>query len=478
MKRVGFLSHRGFVVPDAHLKEVLGVGYKDFISKLTTIVFNKVGPRTFVRSYQYEDIGGVRCILLPRTLAPKMSILLDIQLLWAEPVPITVTQVGKLYPNQEILLEYLLANVYNPKRLADGTASAILNLRAGMGKTFLAAALIARLKLRTLYIVPRKPLKVQACDDLGAFLGDVRIDGAFKPKMAGATIADITLMVVNSALKLPLEIAKKFDLVIIDEVHEFVSEGRRKLFRHINSRAILGMSATTENRRDKLDPVIHRELVIDNIVRASDVPGFSYDEIKFTGVVDIVAYTGPPEFTQPLRNESVGMISAKLRHDQLVADPYRNKIVIEYIKQLHDEGHHIYVFGDEKDPMAPLLASLRELFPVDAPELEAYTFNGDTHVNDIQGIKRAARVLLTTYGYAGTGVSIDRFTAIVFYTPRRSNMQQIIPRILRRGGDPSIVRRVIDIHDVATTAAGQLRDRRQAYDYYGFELRKTKRTWD
>lgn len=496
----GFLSHRGFVVPEVHIKKALGAGYKEFLNKLTTIVYNRVGPTTYVRSYSYELIGETRCILLPRTLAPKMRTLLDIKIVWPDPVPVEIKQNGELFPNQQVLLEYLVNTVYNERRLSDGTASCILNLRAGMGKTFLAAALIARLKLRTLYIVPRKPLREQAYDDLKAFLTSVentphsnmgllshventphsiiaKHGGPKKKSSIPPGDALITLCVINTALKLSPEVCKKFDLVIIDEIHEFVSESRRSVFRKLNARAMMGMSGTTENRRDKLDPVVHRELVVDNIVRADAVPGFSYDEIKFTGVVEVIAYKGPPEYTRALVNEATGMISSKLRHDQLVADPYRRKMTVEYIKRLHDEGHYIYVFGEEKDPMAPLLDDLRTLFPVDAPELEeVYKFNGDTRVDDIQDIKRTARVLLTTYGYSGTGVSIDRFTAIVFYTPRRSNMCQIIPRILRRGGDPSIVRRVIDIHDVNTTAAGQLRDRRIAYDFYGFTVEKTKRS--
>jgi superfamily II DNA or RNA helicase len=497
----GFLSHRGFVVPEVHIKKALGAGYKEFLNKLTTIVYNRVGPTTYVRSYSYELIGETRCILLPRTLAPKMRTLLDIKIVWPDPVPVEIKQNGELFPNQQVLLEYLVNTVYNERRLSDGTASCILNLRAGMGKTFLAAALIARLKLRTLYIVPRKPLREQAYDDLKAFLTSVERPVENTPHSIIPTVpcsglsiiakhggpkkkssippgdALITLCVINTALKLSPEVCKKFDLVIIDEIHEFVSESRRSVFRKLNARAMMGMSGTTENRRDKLDPVVHRELVVDNIVRADAVPGFSYDEIKFTGVVEVIAYKGPPEYTRALVNEATGMISSKLRHDQLVADPYRRKMTVEYIKRLHDEGHYIYVFGEEKDPMAPLLDDLRTLFPVDAPELEeVYKFNGDTRVDDIQDIKRTARVLLTTYGYSGTGVSIDRFTAIVFYTPRRSNMCQIIPRILRRGGDPSIVRRVIDIHDVNTTAAGQLRDRRIAYDFYGFTVEKTKRS--
>ena len=92
-------------------------------------------------------------------------------------------------------------------------------------------------------------------------------------------------------------------------------------------------------------------------------------------------------------------------------------------------------------------------------------------------LKENARMLLTTYGYAGTGISIDKMTAIVFLTPRRAQMKQIIPRILRRGGDLSITRRIIDIIDKRTPMQYQYGDRSIAYDFYGMQVVASKVQW-
>jgi superfamily II DNA or RNA helicase len=58
------------------------------------------------------------------------------------------------------LIKYFCENVFTQERINAGTACGLLNLRAGMGKTFFAAGIIAQMKLRTLYVVPKRPLMV------------------------------------------------------------------------------------------------------------------------------------------------------------------------------------------------------------------------------------------------------------------------------------------------------------------------------
>jgi superfamily II DNA or RNA helicase len=80
--------------------------------------------------------------------------------------------------------------------------------------------------------------------------------------------------------------------------------------------------------------------------------------------------------------------------------------------------------------------------------------------------EKGARIIIATFSYCGTGISIIRMSAIILASPRYSNMKQIIGRILRRGSDTSIARDVIDIVDYRTCLAHQFRIRKNAYDYY------------
>jgi superfamily II DNA or RNA helicase len=114
-----------------------------------------------------------------------------------------------LYDGQQIVLDHLMRSVYTPERIKNGTACAVLNLRAGMGKTFLAAGLIAALGLRTLYIVPKRPLLIQAVKDLKIALCDdnrtVDIWAFERPKPPKTANPSIVVIVINSALARPSE---------------------------------------------------------------------------------------------------------------------------------------------------------------------------------------------------------------------------------------------------------------------------------
>jgi DNA polymerase III delta prime subunit len=54
---------------------------------------------------------------------------------------------------------------------------------------------------------------------------------------------------------------------------------------------------------------------------------------------------------------------------------------------------------------------------------------GGASKETIKEAQEKARIILTTYGYSGTGVSIVKQNAIVFATPRKSNMIQIVEAV-------------------------------------------------
>jgi hypothetical protein len=61
---------------------------------------------------------------------------------------------------------------------------------------------------------------------------------------------------------------------------------------------------------------------------------------------------------------------------------------------------------------------------------------------------------------------------ILFATPRRNKMRQTLGRILRRSGDPSIERIIIDICDQDTKMKSQLSTRKSVYKEKGFVMNK------
>ena len=87
-----------------------------------------------------------------------------------------------------------------------------------------------------------------------------------------------------------------------------------------------------------------------------------------------------------------------------------------------------------------------------------------------------ARVIVATYQYAYRGVSLPKFDAMIFVTPRRAKIYQTLKRIFRISGDTTIERKIIDFVDVKTKLKNQLTDRKKQYtsDIFGMTINNIK----
>lgn len=525
MQTHGYLDREGFVAPVQILQTRFGADYGKFLKKLTITYYPKVGPPKTAKMYKVISRGGVQYIHLPRTLLKSLvpKIIPEVAISFAPARGINAVLLSELYDNQKIVVDQLM-KIFTVERIRNGTACCILNLRAGLGKTFVAAGMIAKLKLRTLYIVPKRPLAKQAVDDLRACFYQVGDEiaaegaGAQRPIIIGkfekkakkrdvSTVCanqDVTVIVIDSAMLRDAEFFAGYSLVILDEVHTYCSDIRKEIFFKCGSWAMFGMSATTEDRKDGFDLIAHRALAFDGIIRADDMPGFNYDGVEFKAEVTVVRYNGPPEFTENLTHPSTGKIFTPFMNKQFLRDPFRMSMAIKDLRDLYNwvgpdgQRHCIYVFCEEVEPLGIIYRGFVETFgggAIAAPEVvdgaavipgnnDVPAVNGDQAVigrfvggikdRAISGMRDNARIFLTTYGYSGTGVSIDKMTAIIFLTPRRANMKQILARILRRGGDMTVTRRVIDYVDNKTSIKYQLGDRLNAYRYYGMDVVEKK----
>jgi len=526
----GFLTQRGLIIPNTILKARLGeTSYSKFLNQLTRVYYPDVGPPKKIQLYSFltftnqAENRDVVCISLPRTLKYALEKIIPIEVAYPAQRYIDKQLILQLnlFENQILIVKYLIDVVYTVERIRAGTAAAILNLRPGLGKTFVAAGLISAIgsaagrPFRALYVVPKRPLAVQAVRDLKAcfypeanapcaVIGQFMSVAKKKDKNTLHSNQDITVIVIDSALRQNVEFFSQYSLIIFDEIHTYCTDIRKDIFRKGVTWACLGMSGTTEDRKDGFDIISHKELAFDGIIRAEKIPGFTYEDVTFRTDVTVVRYKGPPEFTENLIHDATGKMFTPYMNKQFISDPYRMKIALEYLKELYlwrgfappgtpdaeVPKHNIYVFCEELEPLKKLHKLLREVIAeaegyfagendrVVAPELlDVAHFVGGTKNVVIENMINTARVFLTTYGYAGTGISMNKMTAIIFLTPRRSGMLQILPRILRRGGDRNIVRRVIDIVDCKTRIQYQYGDRAQAYNWYGMNVEIVKKSY-
>ena len=462
------LGRCGLKIRTAELKQCLGRHYDSLFRKLTVRYQPKIGPPQIVRTYRHEG----SFTLLPRSLLGAFSKLIT-QLDCTLPRhDIAVELEAELFDNQVLVVNHLMS-VFTPENVNAGRGYAILNMQAGLGKTFVAAGLIARLKLRTLYVVPKRPLASQALEDFRTALS-CHV-GVFhsKPKKTDPSThyqnCDVCIITVDSAMLRDPEFYNHWSLVIFDEAHTLCTNRRKELFRKASARVMFGMSATTEDRNDGFDFIMHKEL--GSVIRAEEIPGFETLDVNFDMTVVVCKYFGPPEHTEELIHPSTGKLFTPYMNKQFIRDPHRMRLAVQKLRELYDwrdgeKQHSILVFCEELDALTQLFELFSADFDVEAPEISMKKFVGGLKSEVARDYAQTARVLLTTYGYSGTGLSIDRMTAMVFLTPRKSGMKQILARIRRRGGDQTIPRVVIDIVDKRTALQYQFRHRKLAYDYY------------
>ena len=377
-----------------------------------------------------------------------------------------------LTQNQRCVMDHLISHIYTPERMLEGSGSTILQMDPGYGKTYLAMGLINHLRKKTFIIVPNTYLLRQWRDALNA---------AFPESIIGCyygiekTDGDIVISIVNSALNYPDY--DKFGLIIYDEVHMYCSSKSSVIFSRAQSTCCLGLTATPNSRIDKFDPVA--QWALGQVVYADKLPGWCVNDIKFTTKVTRLIYNGHPDHTKIIES-AAGIVSVPLMVNQLLNDPYRNNLIVAYAIHLYRMSMNVFVFSDRREHLHELAMMLsNQKIKYDAPELELQVHGADsddgTHIDgvrelmggstdvDIESAKKEGRIIMTTYQYSGTGVSINKMNALILATPRKSNMKQILGRIYRLKSDQSIRRQIIDIVDNRICLKSQFYTRKKTY---------------
>jgi hypothetical protein len=183
-----------------------------------------------------------------------------------------------------------------------------------------------------------------------------------------------------------------------------------------------------------------------------------------------------------------GMIEYSSIIESLINDPNRNNIIVNEVLNLMEDGRFVFVFSDRRSHLEHLFELMeKEIIErektdiiIDMPEFdkkieivgERTILYGGSKEDVIEKARSLSSIILTTYAYSGTGVSITKMDALVLSTPRRSNMKQIINRVFRLGSDQTIKRIIIDIVDEKMPIKGQVRERVKAYEERGSVINK------
>ena len=395
---------------------------------------------------------------------------------------------GSCAGNQELIFKHIMKNIFSKKQVDNGKSGLILKLEAGQGKTYLAMYIISILKCRTLVVTHNTSILNQWTEVLRAKFPNLKIGEYYgKKKTNGDVIVGVINSLVSGEIKLigintPEQFFSGFDLVIFDEVHEYCSSTRRQIYEIAQCSYMLGLSATPDERNDSLDKVNHWGC--GNILHAAELPGYTMENIAFTGKVTNIKYSGPAEYTQHLTNEKLDITSVPLMIGQLCDDPYRLKLVTELVLEQYKAGLNVLVFADRRSYLSQIHKELETLATLhyltddkELAHLKAIRLVGGSSQEDITDAKETKNIILATYQYFGTGVSIPKLNAVVLTTPRKTKSEQFIKRIFRMGSNYEIERQIIDIVDVKTTLKSQWYTRKTYYMEQGYEIIERKTSW-
>jgi len=363
---------------------------------------------------------------------------------------------GTLRPRQEAPVAAFLAAAADPLQLGG-----ILELACAEGKTVMSLYIACQLRVRTLVIAHKEFLCNQWHERIGQFVPAARV-GIIKQSKVVVEDMDIVLASLQSLAMRDYDdaIFKGFGLVIIDECHHTGAEVFSRALAKVNSRVMLGLSATV-NRKDGLSRVFEWHIgkpvftirkrddpsvtiVVHNYY--DDDPAYSEERTMWNGKVNFAA-TITAVVTHAPRNASIieQMLAVKRR------EPERRILILS-----ERRGH---------------LDELRRLI-----ELQEGGVFGKTGYY-VGGMKEAALkesesadVLLATYAMAAEGMDVPGLDTLVLASPVTA-IEQPVGRILRqKPEDRRHIPIVIDVIDGFGMFMGQGKRRLAFYKKQGYNI--------
>lgn len=233
----------------------------------------------------------------------------------------------------------------------------IIEASPGFGKTFVIAAITAKLGLRTAIIVQAQEPFDQAVDKLGMFTSIANIGqltgtrSTKTPKLGDVTVCMIQSL-NNAIVGGDTEVIEWFrdvDVIIVDEAHHTATNMYlTALGVPTNPKYIIGVSATPEDREDGLQDFVHSSLgsVIYRVTYAQLIDvGILVPVTVFVDRMEEIQIENEPE----IATDKVKFGKAKLleqskkyadtRTEMIYQNVYRNKCCADFVNAMVENNH-------------------------------------------------------------------------------------------------------------------------------------------
>jgi superfamily II DNA or RNA helicase len=355
--------------------------------------------------------------------------------------PIELNFQGDLRPVQHQAIDATLTAFEN-------YGGGLVSLDTGLGKTVVALKLISMMSVKALVIVHAEFLLEQWVSRIKQFLPDARI-GVIRQERCETQDVDITVAMIQTMVNrdYPKNFFESYGFMSIDETHHVASRTFSSLFYKVQTKYILGLSATPQ-RKDGLSRVIYYFMgpQIITIKRETNKPmiTFVYNETR--------GYT--EEYNK------LGKINSPAMITMLTKQEPRNLLIVATIKEYLLQNRKILVLSDRRDHCVYLSRQV---------EGSMVYLGGMKTEEREESIK--SRVIFGTYQASGEGFDVPELDTLVLATPK-SDVEQAVGRILRQQNPNEPV--VVDIVDAFSIFNGQYYKRRRFYKTSGFKIKLPK----
>ena len=364
--------------------------------------------------------------------------------------PINAVFNGTLKPAQEDVLNEAL-----PKILETGGGS--LCLPTGFGKTICAIWLACKLGVKTLWVTHKTNLMEQTRERFETFTGETI--GTIQQKKEDIDHPFVIGMLQSIATRdYPEELFDHFGLVIFDEAHHVPSHVFSKCLWKLNTKYMIGLSATLE-RKDQLTDVLTVCIgpVIKKIEAQIKIPIIrrikaEYDEDN--PKIEHVNAMGKPN-------------TAQLIND-IVEDSKRNSIIMKSALKAQEEGRTILILSERVSHCNYLFSKIKFLFNEKQIDKTVGLYIGGKKKEQLE-LANTCDIIVATYNMCAEGYDNPQLNTVLFATSKRE-ITQAAGRVLGLRSGGGFRPMIIDIYDTWGAAKNQAYSRVKWYKDNGFEI--------
>lgn len=302
--------------------------------------------------------------------------------------------------------------IYEPKDYQRHAIESILrSLRAqrtcyfkmnvGTGKTYVICKVLERIQLPTIILGPNK-----SCRRSWVTVFDTYSD----VKLSSAPQSDKYVYVTYDYALRHREIFKSYAVTVIDEVHNIGTVNRMEILWNSCTKYVIACTATP-NRVDGMNA--YHSMFIGQLIDLNTIT------ITYNGIIKRYIYQSNIAIDFDIRN-------IHLTYRYLETDNTRTDIVLNMI--LSVLPGNVFVFADHVSYLHVLDSKLN----TDNDTVCKLIYSGRYASKCLDRLSATkSNVIFTTYKMASESLSITTIFNIVFATPRKSNMDQIVGRITR-----------------------------------------------